>query len=225
MSLDNAAENCRLPDYPESIKHPAAVNYMESIGAVVACGGENLADASKCFAYDGSSWTPLPASTQKHCSYDSPNLMVDQGWLLTGRLQTDDGICSSVWTSEIFTGKEWIPQHPAGHSSYSCLVKLNSSKSMYTGGDPTYSESWIYDWDLQQWEEAPVLNEGRDKHGCAVLEGQGVLVAGGLNGDNIYSVELFDPATGVWTRQPSLPGRGSPRNFVLEKYKNFLFQK
>ena len=86
MSLDNAEENCRIEDYPGSSGHPAAVNYMESLAAVVACGGENLADSASCWSFNGSSWTPLPDSTQRHCYDDFTNLIVDSGMWVTGRL-------------------------------------------------------------------------------------------------------------------------------------------
>ena len=84
---------------------------------------------------------------------------------------------------------------------------MNSTHSLYTGGIPSYGDSWLYDWTAGVWIETSALNEGRMGHGCALLEGHGVLVAGGQNaeGENLYSVELFDPVTGIWTPQPDLP--------------------
>ena len=89
---------------------PAAVHYLESIGKVVACGGLALDDPTKCFAFDGASWSPLPDSTQNHCFIDTPNLSVGQGWWLSGLTQVDtEGLCSSDWTSEILTEEGWVP--------------------------------------------------------------------------------------------------------------------
>ena len=155
MSLADKVENCILPPYPGSSQRPAAVNYMDSLGSVVACGGGELADSSKCWAYNGSNWTPLPDSTQQHCTTDSPNAIVGQGWYwwLTGELQSDSG-CSNEWTSEIFIGDAWVPgpQHPNGLSRYYCLVNLNSTHTLYTGGYyPTFTESWLYDWTAEAW--------------------------------------------------------------------------
>ena len=207
VSLDNAADNCELPAYPGSSGFPAAINYMDSLAAVVACGGEALADSSKCWTLDGSSWTPLPDSSQRHCCYDSTNLMADNVWWVAGRLQTEDSCSPDEWTSEVFNGEEWFPgpQHPTGgYSSESCLVQLNSTHSLYTGGYPTIAASWLYDWTEGVWTKSGDLNEGRWTHGCGVLEGLGVLVAGGQFSD-AYSVELYDTETGTWTLQPSLP--------------------
>ena len=218
MSLDNTAADCRIEDYPDNIKWPGAVNYMESLGAVVACGGQYLEETSKCFAFDGTSWTPLPDSTQRHCYSDSHNLIVEQGWWVTGRLAARDGGCAAEWTSEIFTGDEWIPgpQHPTGYSLYPCLAEVNSTHSLLTGGDPFSTNCGIYDWTAGAWAESTELNEGRYGHGCAVLEDQGVLVAGGSDGTNfVYSGELYDPETGIWTPQPGLPQDRDPVNAVL----------
>ena len=224
MSLDDTAENCILPAYPGSSYRPAAVNYMDSLSAVVACGGGELADSSKCWAYDGSSWTPLPDSNQQHCTTDSPNAIVGQGWWLTGELQSDSG-CSNEWSSEIFIGDAWVqgPQHPNNLSRYSCLVNMNSSHTLYTGGNPTFTESWLYNWTAGVWTKMGELI-GRFKHGCVVLEGQGVLVAGGSNGINsdVYSVELYDPETGIWTTQPSLPGAIDPYDLLLLNWEESI---
>ena len=90
---------------------------MDSLGAVVACGGETLADSSKCWAFDGSSWTSLTDSTQHHGNKDSLNLIVDSSLFVTGRLQNSEGSCVNEWTSEIFTGEKWQqgPAHPTGY--------------------------------------------------------------------------------------------------------------
>ena len=54
---------------------------------VVGCGGVNLADSTKCWSYNGSTWLSLPDSKQNHCAFDAPNLVVDQGWWVTGRVR------------------------------------------------------------------------------------------------------------------------------------------
>ena len=208
--MEPGSEPCVLASYPGGSQWPAAANYIDSLAAVVACGGVDVADASRCWAFDGSSWTPLPRSNQPHCYFNSPNLQVDQGWWVAGTLQTGSGGfggCSFEWTSEVFTGEDWIqgPQHPTGVSIYSCLVNVNATHTLMTGGQPIITDSWLYDWTAGVWTQTGSMNEGRFGHGCVVLDGQGVLVVGGSDGGNVYSVELYDPETGTWTLQPSLP--------------------
>ena len=160
----------------------------------------------------------MPDTTQQHCYADSPNVDAGQGWWVTGRLQTGRGKCSDEWTSEIFTHEEeWIPgpQHPTGYSFWSCLANVNSTHTLYTGGNPTYTDSWLIDWSTGSWTQTGHLNEGRWYHGCAQLEGQGVLVAGGYKDDYVYSVELYSPGTGTWTTQPDLPQDLNPSNGLL----------
>ena len=60
MRLDGSGETCGLPSYPDSIRNNAAVDYMPATGKIVACGGNNLADSSTCYAFNGSDWEPLP---------------------------------------------------------------------------------------------------------------------------------------------------------------------
>ena len=236
VSLDRSTKNCILPAYPYLV--PAAVNYMDSLGAVVACGGLDY-DAgdivSECFSFDGSNWTPLPDSIHKHEAFSSSNLITDKGWWLAGPLADYDYYISyDEWTSEIFTGEEWIegPQHPANYSAFSCIASVNSTHSLLTGGapanydqiegDPTLTTSWLFDWTAGVWTETGNLNERRALHGCALLEGQGVLVAGGVNGrdsgDSIYSVELYDPESGTWSLQPGLPQDTDPSSIVLLRW-------
>ena len=164
-----------------------------------------------CFAFNGSSWTTLQHPTQQYCWLGSFSVLVKQGLWVTGPLPTNGLQCSeSEWVSEVYNGEGWIqgPQHPNGGSAGSCWVTVNSTHTLYTGGSPTFTESWLYDWTAGEWSPTGNLNEGRAFHGCAALEGQGVLVAGGFNAtveNGFNSVELWNPVTGIWTMQPSFP--------------------
>ena len=90
---------------------------------------------------------------------------------------------------------------------YSCAVQLNYTTSMFVGGNGMEFDSWLLNWKDNSWTTSGELNEGRLYHSCAILEGKGVLVAGGVNNnfDPVTSVELYDPSTGKWIMQPSLP--------------------
>jgi len=225
VRLDGSGETCGLPSYPDSIRNNAAVDYMPATGKIVACGGNNLADATACFAFNGSDWESLPDSGERHCWTSSYDLNVEgRGWWVFGGLQTGNGYeCTDEWTSEIFTGEAWIPgpAHPrAGYSKDSCMVQLNATHSLFSGGGSMEAESWLYDWEQDTWTRTGDLNQGRYGHECAVLEGQGVLVAGGETTDDIhftYTAELYDPITGLWTPQPDIP-----EDIVMPSYATML---
>ena len=65
----------------------------------------------------------------------------------------------------------------------------------------------MYDWQASAWTQADDLLQGRQEHGCIALEGQGVLVTGGLDEDyeNVYTVELYNIIQNKWIPQADLP--------------------
>ena len=218
--MDGSSQNRVLPSFPGASHWPAAVNYMESLDAVVACGGHDLADSTKCWTFNGSIWSSLPDMSQSHCMYDSPSLNLKQGWWwVAGRALMEDGLCSyDVWTSELFKGDEWVPgpQHPDGSSThYTCIVQLNKTHSLYAGGESTFDQTWLYDWSSQKWTESGRLNQGRRDHGCVVLD-EGVLAVGGWNFEFLHSIEVYDPVQGIWIPYTArLPENIDPSNPIL----------
>ena len=211
VSLDGTTANCDLEDYPAGLV-PAALTYHN--GEVLACGGYYLEDADRCWSFNGSTWSPLPSSNQRHCRLDSPNVWVNDGWWVTGRLQIRDDKCSNSTTSEIFTGKNWIPG-PAlpGNifTKYSCVVNLNTTHTMIIReSSSTATNAWIYNWITKQWTRTDSLIHARAGQGCVSLGDKGILVAGGYNDFNhgIYTAEMYDPYKGTWYTQPNLPPRG-----------------
>ena len=75
----------------------------------MACGGYPFPN-TQCWALgDGTySWVALPNSNQEHCYSDTPNLIVDDGWWLTGRQGFGGGagcLPNEASTSEILTGE------------------------------------------------------------------------------------------------------------------------
>jgi len=205
VSLNGTSANCAMEAYPGI--HPAAVIYNN--GEVLACGGENLEDADRCWSFNGSDWSSLPNSNKKHCYYDSPNVLVKDGWWIAGQLQFENGGCEdSSTTSDVYTGTNWKPgpAHPGDEQfHYSCVVNLNTTHTVLIGGGhPVRNDVWIYNWDSQAWTRTGSLTQGRYLHGCVRL-GQGILVAGGYAGSDLYTVELYNPVQGTWSFQPDLP--------------------
>ena len=216
VSLDGRTANCELADAPT---FPAAMTYKD--GSVLACGGYLHSDSDRCWRFDGSAWMSMPQQDHHHCFVNSPNLLVDQGWWVAGSNTNDNGAhCSGERISEIFTGEEWVPgpAHPKnGSTLFSCLVRLNSTQSMFIGGHVSSRQAWIYDWSSGQWTETGSLNKDRRWHGCVSLgDNLGALVVGGRrDGEAIYSVELYDPVEGGWSTQPDVPRDVKPVSPVL----------
>jgi len=208
VSLNGTTANCDLEDYPATSNYPAAVTYNN--GEVLSCGGLDLEDADRCWSFNGSAWSALPNSKQKHCRYDSPNVIVNEEWWITGRLQTGDYSCSSSSsTSEVYTGSNWKPG-PAlpgdEYPLYSCVVNLNTTHTFLIGAYPARRDVWLYDWTSQAWTRTGSLIQGRQGHGCVNLDGERILIAGGYDYSSwVYSVEIYDGTQGTWSSQPDLP--------------------
>ena len=190
-------------------------------GEVLACGGLELDDADRCWSFNGTTWYSLPNSLEKHCYLDSPNILVNDGWWVTGRLQTSYSSCwGSSSTSAIYNGTNWKPGPtlPGGkYPGMSCVVNLNTTHTFLIGGGyPTSTnDAWLYNWSSETWTRTGSLIQGRRVHGCVSLGGQGILVAGGYDGNEVYTVELYDPAQGTWSPQPDLPQYIDPRYPIL----------
>ena len=229
MSLDGRDEHCELTATYPGMGRPTALTFMD--GSVRACGGHSTKQWDKCYMFDGSTWSSIPNSNQLHCKYDSQNLVVNAGWWNMGRLQLADGSCSREVTSEIYDGTKWIagPAHFRDqYSGFACTVNLNSTHSMFIGGDITLSNTYLYNSITGMWTETGSLNTGRLSHGCVNIEGEGVLALGGYelgewNAEkgyretiDVFSVELYNPLTGTWTIQTDMPrdiNPGHPKLF------------
>lgn len=116
------------------------------------------------------------------------------GWLVTG----GDGV-----VTEVFLGGQWsqgpdLP-YPVNHH---CQVLVDGTVYI-TGGFGGGNRTLMLGPD--GWEEVAGMSQARAFHAC--VEHQGKLwVIGGEEGDPFLdSVEIFDPATGMWQPGPSLP--------------------
>ena len=213
VSLDGMTANCDLEEFPAPYIRPSAVTYNN--GEVLACGGDDLEDADRCWRFNGSAWSSLPNSNQKHCVWDSPNVPVNDGWWVTGQLQDKDYSCFSSPTSEVYTGTAWIPGPALPEDRYpkdSCFVNLNTTHTLLIGGGYHTTNVWLYDWSSQAWTRTGSLIHGRENHACVGLGDLGILAVGGYD---VHTVELYDPSQGTWSSQPDLPADISPLFLIL----------
>ena len=116
-----------------------------------------------------------------------------------------------------------LPSLPAP-SFYSCMVLLNSTTAFLIGGvfagqPPQARQDYSPKTYLlntaansQEWIQGPILNIGRDYHGCARIRKDNsshqfsvIVVGGGNQGGPLLSVEILDEGASEWRNGPDLP--------------------
>ena len=165
-----SAASCPLPDYPFTVDYPATMAFDPEANLVRSCGGRVPSlpreFAKTCFTFDGFQWkeamAPLTEGFYKAYSVMVPGI----GWWVL----TCSGVTGCHEDSKLFAkNNTWIdgPQTPSYNYSNSfhftfpvksCLLQLNSSHTMVTGGrfgDSTIADVWIYDWSNEIWVRGP----------------------------------------------------------------------
>ena len=56
-----------------------------------------------------------------------------------------------------------------------CVTKINDSAIHYSGGYPTYTETYIYDVEDDVWTRMSDLSYDHYLHGCGSIDAQGGL--------------------------------------------------
>ncbi len=127
--------------------------------------------------------------------------------LSDGRVLAVSGAGSEIYDPETdswaTTGPMVRPRSDGG------LVLLTSGEAMSIGGrDPSSGSTFfgvvpdaeIYDPEEDTWRSTGELRIARQRFVTAVLPSGQILVAGGDQGELVYSsAELYDPSTGTWT--------------------------
>ncbi len=93
------------------------------------------------------------------------------------------------------------------------VVGLRDGRALVTGGERgendgniSYSSSYVFDLSRMSWTKSGLMNSARSNPASALLADGRVLVAGGRYIDGAHDVrfldstELWDPATGTWSR-------------------------
>ena len=203
-------------------------------------------DATKCWRFNGSSWSSMPGTKQRYCFIDAVQSHTPQGWWISGEVQTRDpdggrGTCSN-WTSEIFYKDQWNdgPIYPGADTASSfCSVQLNSTHTMFVG-----KRVWIYDSSTDSWTETEPLTAPRQSTACLQTSGGGVLVFGGYAynaslGGPLYAVDRYNPETRSWSKEPDLPrniigsdpvwmqilGQGNGVTYFLVRRQSKIYQR
>lgn len=121
-------------------------------------------------------------------------------------------------TAELYlpASSEWIQvgspeQRPrSGHTA----TILPDGRVLIVGGysaNTPLALAELYDPATRSWQPTGSLNTARDEHTMSILSDGRVLVMGGYSpeGDALRSVEMYNPATGMWTLMNS--GLTTPR--------------
>lgn len=156
-----------------------------------------------------------------------------------------DGQAKTLWVYDPLTD-EWssLADMPIGRSQHGMAAidgKLYVVGGVTPrGGDPT--ELWVYDPPTNTWDASLAhLPTQRDHLIVASYEGK-LYVAGGRYSTNLATLEIYDPATDIWTQGPDMPtgrsgmgyailngqlhaiaGEDIDRNFVFMKHEVFDF--
>ncbi len=83
---------------------------------------------------------------------------------------------------------------------YNCLVVVDDNTLFVAGGFPTYSSALVYYKSIDSWFEQAEMPTPRMRHGCGLVGGQDVVVAGGAF-DRVHdTADIFNMETRKWRR-------------------------
>lgn len=177
-------------------------------GRVLVVGGASNGNVLTAEIYDPATgaWSYTSSPSSAHVAFD-PVLLRDGKVLVAGGISTAVGeLYDPVTGTWSLTGSL-----VDARSSYKA-VRLRNGKVLITGGNFNLyqsSPSELYDPSTGKFTETGSLNMSRSSHIAVLLRSGEVLVAGGLRGNGgkivvLRSSELYDPATGFWTKTGDL---------------------
>merc|ERR1712142_1292591 len=176
--------DCNIPVFPGG-------EYRDYVGrstsdGVLMCGGwigeKNHHITSSCYLLTRSGYETMPGLQYKR--RDATSVVTPLGLWVTGGSDEDQ----YHETTEIWSNNRSMPhvRLPKGMSgSGHCMVSLNKSHILLTGGRKGYhpsSASFIYN-EEEGFTRIEDMKTKRQDHGCSVINGSTVIVAGGITDD------------------------------------------
>ena len=225
-----------LPELPTGV-HCATGQLLGEMPII--CGGTG--NLCNCQFFQNGSWKITPNSNECRTSGASATLTNSDGkdvLFIAGGIHG-----STLQTAKTFDGSVWNHQQNSPEpSTYSCIVKLNSSTIFHIGGrnkdDISIKNTYFYNMLIGEWIIGPILNIGRNAMSCGILKWENpemnqmekvVVVAGGLthhyykDKQFMSSVELLylnddNSVKGDWMMGPELPNSTYGSNMI--EYNN-----
>ena len=196
---------------------PVVMTYLQDQQILAACGTGGEDDDRSCYQLTPDkpeAWQGMPNLNINFCSHPTrtmENYIGGLGWLITG--QEDCG-GDNIATSLLTTQAQWIqppiasPYTTAGFPAYACSVAINSSAVIITGGvnaAGVLSSTWMLDLTDYAWTKLEDMPGPRLSHGCTMTSTGELMIAGGYNESDVFSVYTYNLMNSIWTQAADLP--------------------
>jgi len=181
-----------LPSLPD-LRAMHSLDYVD--GEVLLCGGYSSRLSCLTLQPDNT-WTKHSNLTHNRSSHSSAVYNSDLYLIGGGEANTTE-----MFRHENNNDNLWQLAWNVAEGTDGCSVTTGPGTAIVTGGHGC--SKCAYQFNLQTGEKTKLqnMNEGRTSHGCAFYQFDGedyILAAGGWDGHNLRSSEVFSLKTGKW---------------------------
>ena len=203
VDLANGVACSDLAEFPVEIHGAVGVNFD---GIPVVCGGRTHEGpntySQKCYRFTNGVWEEITSMKEKRGF--AVGVMYNEklhvfGGYGASRSQTSETINLD---GEVTDGTD-LPTAVSIHA----MTSINDTVSLISGGRTNFiynsAQTWYYNHDTEAFSSGPDLLEGRNSHGSAIIvdkvtKAKIVVVAGGLNGANVFMDSTEMLINGQW---------------------------
>ncbi len=208
INLEASATTCKdPPNFPVGVS--GAIGGLGFKLNPIICGGAQDNTRSKnCSSLENNKWV-------SSVNMNTVRQLAAAAQLQDGKLLVTGGLMLN--SAEMLTEKGWeskIPSLPVIIENH-CMITVNSTTVMVIGGvqnrQGKSGKTFLFTFGEENWTEGPALKYERYLHSCGRIrrdkESQGIsiIVAGGINGTYMSSVEILHEGSNEWQTGPNLP--------------------